>query len=179
MKILTRTALTAALLALAACAAPSETGKPDPRLRAYDVRLSDAGDAACASVSAGDAAAALAATNRARTGRGLAPLAIDPRLMKAAAEQACTMARTGTMTHAGPGENGPKARAKSQGYAPSIIAENIAAGPYSVGQSTALWTASPAHLQNILYPQMRHFGIGMARDAGGNAYLAGVYAAPK
>ncbi|WP_330450999.1 hypothetical protein FLP41_12330 [Paracoccus marcusii] len=50
-------------------------------------------------------------------------------LARAAARHACDMAQRGRMTHAGSRSSGPSQRVKALGYAPTVTAENIAAGP--------------------------------------------------
>ena len=165
-------------LALSACSVSVDPGSPPSGLRDHDVRLSAGGaGAACGTASAAEIAAALAATNAIRSRSGLALLSHDPRLSAAAADQACNMAKAGVMTHAGPGEDGPRQRAARRGYGASIIAENVAAGPWDVGASTATWAASHGHLANISLRQARHFGVGSAKGANGETYLSGLYAA--
>lgn len=168
--------LTIGLLTLAACSAapisPSEPGK----YRDYDVQVSAAGDASCGALSSGEVARAVAVTSAFRASRGLPAVSSDGRLNRIAAQQACHMAKTGLMSHAGPANEGPKHRAKAAGYAPSIIAENIAAGPYGLDQALGAWNASGGHIANITLPAVKDFGIGMATGADGTRYWAAVYA---
>lgn len=136
--------------------------------------------ATCQPTSNAQNGAAAQASNAMRKGKGLAPLAPNARLAQIAAAHACDMARRGTMTHKGSTSAGPKQRAKAAGYAPRIIAENIAAGPFSQGQAMAAWAGSRGHAANILIPQVRDFGIGRAVGADGRTvYWSAVYAAPR
>lgn len=167
-----------ALLGLAACSASVAPTDPNA-YRGYDVKVSDAGAAACGNLQASEVAVALKQTNALRARTGQPALSANPKLTKIAAQQACHMAMTGTMSHAGPGNEGPKQRAKAIGYQPRIIAENIAAGPYSLTQVVAQWEQSAAHRANSTLPAVREFGIGTATGPDGTRYWAAVYAGAK
>lgn len=168
----------AAALMLAACSGPS--GPSDPsQYRGYDQRVSEAGSAQCSPLSAGEVAAAAARTSAVRAASGAGAVSPNAQLNRIATEQACHMAKTGLMSHAGPRNEGPKQRAQAVGYAPRIIAENIAAGPYDLSRVLAEWERSPSHRSNIAIGAMRDFGIGMAVGPDGNRYWAAVYAARK
>ncbi|ARC36184.1 CAP domain-containing protein [Paracoccus yeei] len=138
------------------------------------------GRATCPATTAADNQAAAAATNAQRRARGLAAVAPDPRLAKAAAAHACDMARRGVLSHTGSNGSAPMQRAKAAGYAPRVIAENVAAGPARLDQAMAMWMRSPPHLANIANAQVRHVGIGRAVGADGRTtYWTAVYAAPR
>lgn len=135
------------------------------------------GKAACAPLSAADVAQALSQTNATRARAGLPPLSADARLMRAAEVQACDMAGRGQMTHKGSSTSGPMARARAAGYAPRKIAENIAAGRFTLGSVVEQWAASPAHRANVMLQGARGFGIGRAVAADGKTtFWASVYA---
>ncbi|MCQ0970869.1 CAP domain-containing protein [Paracoccus sp. TK19116] len=120
------------------------------------------------------------ATNAVRKASGLPALTAHPALNQAAARHACDMARSGRMSHRGSGTNGPAARVKAAGYAPSRTAENIAAGPFTVSGVLQAWVNSRGHRKNITMRQARHFGLGSAIGADGRTvYWAAVYAAPR
>ncbi|MDT1060258.1 CAP domain-containing protein [Paracoccus sp. CPCC 101403] len=145
-----------------------------------DVQASAPGRAECRATSSEQNAAAAARTNATRRAHGLPALRSDPRLARAAAAQACDMARRGTMTHSGSHSSGPMQRAKAQGYAPRIAAENIAAGPYDLTGVLSVWAGSRGHVDNILIPQLQDFGIGSAVGADGRTvFWSAVYAAPR
>ena len=184
------------VLLLAACAAPppeppvmtARTSTLSPRLPRGIVRTNGhgeimaaaAGQAHCVATSPAAAAAALAATNRARAARGLTPLRTNARLQRAAEAHACEMAMRGAMTHAGTKTTGPMARSKGQGYAPRLTAENIAAGRFDLGRVLAEWSSSPSHLSNIIIPGTEDFGIGQAVAAAGKTtFWAAIYGKPK
>ena len=123
---------------------------------------------------------AVAATNRTRAASGLPPVWADDRLAQAAAGHACDMARRGRMTHVGSTTHGPAPRLKAMGYAPSVTAENIAAGHFDLNRVLHEWNVSTGHHANIVIPQMRHMGIGEAVGADGKTrFWAAVYAAPR
>lgn len=165
------------VLILSACSANQSIEKqPYDKYRHYDVQVSQAGGASCDALSSGELASAAAATSSVRASRGLGPVRVNAKLTRIAQQQACHMAKTGLMSHAGASNEGPKQRAKSVGYQPTIIAENIAAGPYSLQQVLAAWTSSPGHITNISLPAVNDFGIGVAVGADGTRYWAAVYA---
>lgn len=114
---------------LAGCAAQAPGVMPDDPVA---VQVGQAGPAVCPATAPAANAAGAAATNRARAAAGLAPVSPDPRLARVAAAHACDMAQRGRMTHLGTATTGPAMRLKQAGYQPSISAENIAAGPYSL-----------------------------------------------
>ena len=171
--------LVAAALATAAlggCApAPAVQGK-DP----HAMQLLAAGAATCHATTSQQNAVAVAATNRTRAASGLPPVWADDRLAQAAAGHACDMARRGRMTHVGSTTHGPAPRLKAMGYAPSVTAENIAAGHFDLNRVLHEWNVSTGHHANIVIPQMRHMGIGEAVGADGKTrFWAAVYAAPR
>lgn len=144
------------------------------------VRAAPPGAARCAPTSAQDNRAGAVATSSVRARAGLAAVRPSAVLARVAAAHACDMARRGTMAHRGSRTTGPAQRVKQMGYAPRITAENIAAGPFGLGQVLGAWTGSPGHLDNILIPQVRDYGIGRAVGSDGRTvFWAAVYAAPK
>ena len=162
---------------LSACGGPTET-IPAGKYRGYDVTVSAAGSASCGALSAAEVATAVASTSALRVRSGLPGVSAKADLNRIAAQQACHMAKTGIMSHAGPSNEGPKQRAKAAGYTPRIIAENIAAGPYGLQQVLTAWEVSSAHRANTTLPPVKDFGIGLATGADGTRYWAAVYAAP-
>lgn len=167
--------LGAALLAGCAATPQAPTGT-DP----HAVQVGPPGPAQCAATAPDQNAMAAQVTNRARARAGLTPLRADPHLARVAARHACDMAQRGRMTHLGSTTTGPAMRLKQSGYQPTISAENIAAGPFSLPRVLLEWTASAAHHDNIMLPQVRDFGVGQATSQDGRTtYWAAVYAAPR
>lgn len=161
---------------LAGCAPTPDAGKADP----HDVQVMAGGRATCLATTPGQNREGAAATNAVRRGAGLAPVQPDPVLARVAADHACDMAARGRMTHKGSATAGPGPRVKAAGYAPAITAENIAAGPFSLDRVLAEWNGSAGHRDNMLIPQLRHYGIGQAIGPDGRTrFWAAVYAAPR
>ena len=164
---------------LAGCAQTAPDNKnfgDDP----HAMQLMPAGQATCLATSSGQNGHGAAATNAMRSAVGLPPVSPSPVLARVAAQHACDMAQRGRMTHIGSRTAGPGPRVKAAGYAPSVTAENIAAGPFSQERVLAEWNASAGHRANILIPQMRDYGIGQAIGPDGKTrFWAAVYAAPK
>lgn len=167
------------LICLGGCAAQPESRvstKSDP----HAVQATAPGRAQCETTSSADTATGAAATNRMRAAHGLAPLRGNALLSRVAARHACDMAQRGLMTHIGSTSSGPLARAKRAGYGPRLAAENIAAGPFDLNRVLREWNASHKHLDNIMIPQTRDYGIGRAVGADGKTvFWAAVYAMPK
>lgn len=123
---------------------------------------------------------AVRATNATRKARGLKPLRARSDLALAAARHACDMAKRSVISHRGVNSRGPMQRLKKIGYKPGIAAENIAAGPWGQDRVLTEWVRSKGHLDNILIPQIRDYGIGKAIGADGRTvFWAAVYSAPK
>lgn len=121
--------------------------------------------------------AAAEAINRLRTASGLPALRADPVLSAAAAAQACAMAARGRMAHSG-GGRGPGATLRQAGYRFSVVAENVAAGPWDMGQVLGAWQSSPRHVANMTIPQTREMGIAVATGPDGRTrYWAAIFAA--
>ena len=181
-----RVRMRGALLALAgaalagACAAPMPADPPPRPGDPHDVQASAPGEPVCYRTTAAENAIGAAATNRARSRAGLTPVVPNATLARAAQQHACDMAARGRMAHRGSRSSGPAARIKALNYAPSVTAENIAAGPFDLNGVLAEWNRSQGHLANIMIPQTRAFGIGRALGSDGRTvYWSAVYAAPK
>lgn len=169
-------ALGAALLAGCAQAPDSAAGKG----AADDVQVTDAGRATCLSTTPDQNRQGAEATNLVRRNAGLAPMRPVPLLARVAADHACDMARRGRMTHRGSSTKGPGPRVKAAGYAPSVTAENIAAGPFSLDRVLAEWNGSGGHRANMVIPQLRDYGLGQAIGPDGRTrFWAAIYAAPR
>lgn len=98
-----------------------------------------------------------------RAANGLAPLASDPQLEKAALQQAKYMARSSTMKHTtGYGMDFSSRMAKNDISGPA--AENIAAGRFDVAKVMNVWEHSPPHRRNMLDSRMNRFGLAYVRD---------------
>lgn len=125
-------------------------------------------------------AAIVAATNAARVANGLAPLAVDPSLSRAAQLHADDMARLGVMAHELPGvaQPGLVDRAAFVGYSYSWLGENIAFNYLNSNTVMDAWLASPGHRANLLNANFTQIGVGVALDAQGEPYYCQTFGRP-
>ena len=128
-------------------------------------------------------AATLCLVNGERTDKGLATLAPNAKLARAATAYAADLVAGSYFSHTGRDGSSSLARIERSGYitagAGYMVGENLAWGtgtlatPRSITQA---WMNSPGHRQNILNPRFREFGIGVAtgnpaaRDGHGATY---------
>lgn len=116
-------------------------------------------------------------TNELRTGRGLAPLRLDARLVEAAQDHAFYMARTGDFGHDGNG--GHVARALRHGYHEGV-GECVAHGIRSVAgvlgiEGNGGWLNSPSNRAHLLSDQIVDVGFGYALSDEGHPYWVAVF----
>lgn len=122
--------------------------------------------AACALLLTGTAAAdptereasLLAAVNGVRKAHDLRPLAVDPRLMRAARSHSTTMLRRDVLAH-----GDFAGRMRRSGARGPRFGENLAwgIGRYATARSIVTsWLRSPGHRANLLRPGFRRIGIG-------------------
>jgi uncharacterized protein YkwD len=100
--------------------------------------------------------------NAERQRDGKAALAIDARLMDAAAAHSIDMAGSGVFAHQGSGSSGPEERVQDAGYRWRYIAENIGCGQDSPERIVASWMQSTGHRENLLSVEARDIGVGLA-----------------
>ncbi len=104
----------------------------------------------------------LARVNAERARAGRPPLKLDPRLDQAAQQHAEDMLLRSYYSHVSPEKTSPIERARKAGYAPRIVAENIARGPFTVDEVMSNWMLSREHRGNLLHPAFRDLGVGIA-----------------
>ena len=104
----------------------------------------------------------LARVNAERAKDGRPPLKLDPRLNEAAQKHAEDMLLRSYYSHFSPEKTSPADRARKAGYAPRIVAENIARGPFTVDEVVSNWMSSREHRGNLLHPAFRDLGVGIA-----------------
>ncbi len=114
----------------------------------------------------------LARINDVRRRAGLPPLAPNPLLDRISQEHADDMLRRSYSDHRTPEGLGPTDRARARGYA-SGIGENIVEQRYSVQEALDAWLGSPAHRRNLLDPEIREVGLGLALGGGYDAAPGG------
>ena len=105
------------------------------------------------------------AANAERAQRGLAPLAWDPVLYRAAAYHADEMARHNTISHQFSGEPELSARGADAGARFSVISENVAMAGTAV-QIHDMWMHSTLHRDNLLDATVDHIAIRVVRCNG-------------
>ena len=98
--------------------------------------------------------------NLERKARGLAPLALNPHLMKSAQFHARYMADSDCFAHRCPDEPDLVVRAGNAGYEFRMISENIASAMNDPAEAVRVWMTSEGHRRNILDPDMREIGVG-------------------
>jgi uncharacterized protein YkwD len=135
----------AALAALGGCAqsAPPEQPTFYQDLAQHDVTL--------------DAAAAASMISGYRGNNGLAPVVLDPELMRLASEQAHAMAAHDKMDH----DIGRpfQERIRNSPIAGSVAVENISAGYHTLAEAFSGWRDSPPHRANMLNRSATRIGI--------------------
>ncbi len=111
--------------------------------------------------------ALLQMANQFRAEHGVAPLAWNSALARAAREHAKLMvAASGDMEHQYPGEPDMIARAAQQGAQFGAIAENLAGQGQKPEQLQKIWTTTQSHRTNLLDPKMNVVGIGVIESGG-------------
>jgi uncharacterized protein YkwD len=103
--------------------------------------------------------------NQQRAGFGLAPLALDVRLVEAAQRHSDDMAANDFVSHTGSDGSTAGQRISQAGYPWYAAAENIAAGHATPAAVVAGWMASTGHRANILSGTYQHIGVGYAYNA--------------
>lgn len=119
--------------------------------------------------------------NEARRARGLPPLVASPELAAVARAHSVRMLEQRTLAHVlpGSGDLGTRLRAARVAYARAL--ENVAMGGSALAAHEAA-EESPAHLGNILAPEVTRVGIGAARGTGPGdrpaVYLTEIFVQP-
>ena len=106
-----------------------------------------------------DAASAQDMLNAYRANAGLAPVAIDQRLMAVVEREARAMADANRVDHAIARGNALKNRLDAEGYAHAEAVENVSAGYYTFAEAFSGWRDSRSHNENMLNPNVRRMGI--------------------
>jgi uncharacterized protein YkwD len=104
----------------------------------------------------------LARVNAARKKAGAQPLRSNSKLDLAAQRHAEDMLARNYFAHESPGKKTVRERATAAGYGWDRIGENIAEGQFSVDEVMDTWMNSPGHRKNILDPNFKELGVGLA-----------------
>ena len=153
-----------AVLALAGCGGPREAAaaKPDVDGCAGSWLRPNPGNAARVK------AATLCLLNAERARAGAGPLRENPLLERAAEAHSLDMARRKFFEHVNPDGVSDAARIVHTGYPPIFIGENLAWGEEQESAPAMIvraWMNSPGHRENLLKPNYREIGIGLAYQA--------------
>jgi uncharacterized protein YkwD len=126
------------------------------------------------------AAAVVELTNGERTRAGLAALASNASLMRAAQIHAEQMAQFGRLDHVLPDATYPRPehRLAAVSYRWQAYAENVAFGQRTAAEAVNGWMQSPGHRANMLNPAYTEMGAGYARDPSGRPYWVQVFGKP-
>jgi hypothetical protein len=106
----------------------------------------------------------------ARRSRGLDAPARDPRLEAVARAHAGAMAQAHDLAH-DVGDGDPLERLRAAGLFPRTAGENVAHAPSLALAHRATWV-SPSHRANLLGRDFTAAGVGVARDAQGEVWIA-------
>jgi serine protease len=112
----------------------------------------------------------LSRINAERAKAGAGPLAVEDRLTRAAQGWSQYMSDHAYFSHFAPDGSGPGQRITAAGYAWRTYGENIAWGQPDVGSVMDAWLHSPGHRANILNPNFKEVGLGLAQGAGSPYY---------
>jgi uncharacterized protein YkwD len=118
------------------------------------------------------AAEMLSRVNEVRRQAGLPPLRSNRLLDRVSQEHAEDMLARAYFGHQSPEGLGPTERARADGYLAGI-GENLVEQRYTVKDALDAWMSSPGHRNNILDPDCRDLGLGLAIGAGYDAAPGG------
>lgn len=112
----------------------------------------------------------LAKVNAERKRGGAPPLRPNERLDQAAQRHAADMLARHYFAHESPEGETVRERARAAGYDWRAIGENIAEGQLSVDEVMDTWMHSPGHRRNILDPNYKELGVGLALGRSGGEW---------
>ncbi len=114
----------------------------------------------------------VAELNQVRVAQGRPPVKLNPELSQAAQTQAQEILIMGRCSHLDRWGRRADARALEVGYAFLRLGENLAAGQPSWQRALVAWLQSPSHRANMLRPDYREVGIGIATLPNSRYYSA-------
>jgi uncharacterized protein YkwD len=94
------------------------------------------------------------------------PLTWNEALAKAAEGHSRDMGVNDYLEHVARNGSTPAARVDAQGYAWSMVAENIAGGQLAIADVVDSWRRSPGHCANLMRPGLREVGVACVRASG-------------
>ena len=122
--------------------------------------------------------------NNARTSNGLTTLSVNQTLVAAASAHATDMVCNNYLSHIGLDGSTPQSRVAAQGYAASVVVEDIYAlhPAYGINAQAAFnwWINNPTHRADLLNPDTTQFGIAYVESEESllGAYFVMVSASP-
>jgi uncharacterized protein YkwD len=114
---------------------------------------------------AGHATKLLELMNEERSRVGLAPLVLSPAISAVSQAFACENAARQEIGHEGSDGSSLSERLRRGGISASMVAENNASFYKTPEAAMAAWMASAHHRENILRPNARAVGVGLADGA--------------
>lgn len=94
------------------------------------------------------------------------PLVWNAALAKAAEGHSRDMGTQDYLEHVGRDGSTPAVRVDAQGYAWSMVAENIAGGQPGIAEVMESWRRSPGHCANLMKPGLKEIGVACVRASG-------------
>jgi len=116
--------------------------------------------------------AMLCEVNKFRASHGVAPLGLDPNLVKAASNHSNDMASRGVMSHNGRDGSTVSTRVSRVGFKWNHVGENVA---YGMENPMPAWIKSEGHKRNLLSRDFQMFGYAVAHK-GRSPYHTQVFA---
>lgn len=104
----------------------------------------------------------VALVNKEREEAGLSALVVNDQLTAAAQAKADDMATRGYFAHQGPEGEVPWVWLDRAGYRYTTAGENLAVNYFSSASLARAWLASERHRSNILQPDFKEVGLGIA-----------------
>jgi uncharacterized protein YkwD len=118
-------------------------------------------------------------TNKAREDKKLAPLVPNVALFQVARAHSANMAKKNEMAHELDGKN-PAQRARAAGYNFRHVGENVGwSDGAPVAEVFKWWMDSEEHRKNLLNPDFREIGLGIARSEKGEYYYTQLFGTRK
>lgn len=163
----------ALLLILAACGGSRQSGiGPDGRPLQQVYRIAESDTAAVQF-------RMLDGVNALRQARGLAPVALDPRLNAAAATHSRDMSVQNRPWHFGSDGSSPIERVRRAGYGGELLGENISETYETELETLAAWMDLAETRDVILDPEARQLGFAWFQEPSGKIWWTLVTAAPE
>lgn len=113
--------------------------------------------------------------NDARATAGVPPLSVDSRLTEAAQAHSQDQANHRNLSHSGSDGSEVGDRAARAGYDSTFVGENVAHNYPTVQALFSGWMNSSGHRDNILSPNYRHMGLGVAYSESNEPYWTQVF----